>query len=36
MPVELGDEVDKIVAKKFWGYRSRVEFVAEAVRVKMI
>jgi metal-responsive CopG/Arc/MetJ family transcriptional regulator len=33
MPVELGDEV---VEKKLLGYRSRAEFVAEAVRDKLL
>jgi metal-responsive CopG/Arc/MetJ family transcriptional regulator len=33
LPVELGDEV---VEKKLLGYRSRAEFVAEAVRDKLI
>jgi metal-responsive CopG/Arc/MetJ family transcriptional regulator len=32
LPVELADEVDKILEKKLLGYRSRAEFVAEAVR----
>jgi metal-responsive CopG/Arc/MetJ family transcriptional regulator len=36
LPVELGDEVDKIVQKKLLGYRSRAEFVAEAVSCKLI
>jgi metal-responsive CopG/Arc/MetJ family transcriptional regulator len=36
LPVELGDEVDKIVEKKLLGYRSRAEFVAEAVRDKLL
>jgi metal-responsive CopG/Arc/MetJ family transcriptional regulator len=36
LPVELGDEVDKILEKKLLGYRSRAESVAEAVRDKMI
>jgi metal-responsive CopG/Arc/MetJ family transcriptional regulator len=31
LPVELGDEVDKILEKKLLGYRSRAEFVAEVV-----
>jgi metal-responsive CopG/Arc/MetJ family transcriptional regulator len=35
IPVELADEVDKILAKKLLGYRSRAEFVAEAVRGKL-
>ncbi len=33
LPVELGDEV---VEKKLMGYRSRAEFVAEAVRDKLM
>lgn len=36
MPVELADEVDKILQKKLLGYCSRAEFVAEAVRDKLI
>ena len=36
LPVELGDEVDEVVEKKVLGYRSRAEFVAEAVRDKLI
>ena len=36
LPVELADEVDKILEKKLLGYRSRGEFVAEAVRDKLI
>ena len=36
LPVELGDEVSKILEKKLMGYRSRGEFVAEAVRDKLI
>jgi hypothetical protein len=36
IPVELADEVDKILDKKLLGYRSRAEFVAEAVRDKLI
>lgn len=36
IPVELTDEVDKVVEKKLLGYRSRAEFVAEAVRDKLI
>ena len=36
LPVELGDEVDKILEKKLLGYRSRAEFVAEAVRDKLL
>lgn len=30
LPIELADEVDKILEKKLLGYRSRAEFVAEA------
>jgi metal-responsive CopG/Arc/MetJ family transcriptional regulator len=36
LPVELADEVDKVLEKRFLGYRSRAEFVAEAVRDKLI
>ncbi|MCW4011128.1 MAG: ribbon-helix-helix domain-containing protein [Candidatus Bathyarchaeota archaeon] len=36
IPVELADEVDKILEKKVLGYRSRAEFVAEAIRDKLI
>jgi hypothetical protein len=36
LPAELANEVDKIVQKKLLGYRSRGEFVAEAVRDKLI
>ena len=36
LPVELGDEVDKVIEKKVLGYRSRAEFVAESVRDKLI
>ena len=36
LPVELADEVDKILEKKILGYRSRAEFVAEAVRDKLL
>ncbi len=36
LPVELGDEVDKVVEKKILGYRPRAEFIAEAVRDKLI
>jgi hypothetical protein len=36
LPVELADEVDKILEKKLLGYRSRAEFVAEAVRDKLM
>jgi metal-responsive CopG/Arc/MetJ family transcriptional regulator len=36
IPVELADEVDKILDKRLLGYRSRAEFVADAVRDKLI
>jgi metal-responsive CopG/Arc/MetJ family transcriptional regulator len=36
IPVELADEVDKILEKKLLGYRSRAEFVAESIRDKLI
>ena len=36
IPVELADEIDKILERKLLGYRSRAEFVAEAVRDKLI
>jgi metal-responsive CopG/Arc/MetJ family transcriptional regulator len=36
IPVELADEVNKILDKKLLGYRSRAEFVAEAIRDKLI
>jgi metal-responsive CopG/Arc/MetJ family transcriptional regulator len=36
IPIELADEVDKVLEKKLLGYRSRAEFVAEAVRDKLI
>ncbi len=36
IPIELANEVDKILEKKLLGYRSRAEFVAEAVRDKLI
>jgi metal-responsive CopG/Arc/MetJ family transcriptional regulator len=34
--VEVADEGDKVLEKKLLGYRSRAEFVAEAVRDKLI
>lgn len=34
--VELGDEVDKILEKKLLGYRSRAEFMSEAVKDKLL
>lgn len=36
IPVELADEIDKVVEKKLLGYRSRGEFVAESVREKLV
>jgi metal-responsive CopG/Arc/MetJ family transcriptional regulator len=36
LPVELTDEVEKISERKLLGYRSRNEFVVEAVRDKLI
>jgi metal-responsive CopG/Arc/MetJ family transcriptional regulator len=36
IPVQLADEIDKIIEKKLLGYRSRGEFVAESVREKLI
>ena len=36
IPVELADEVDKVLERRLLGYRSRAEFVAEAVRDKLI
>ena len=36
IPIELADEVDKVLEKKLLGYRSRAEFVAESVRDKLI
>lgn len=36
LPVELADEVDKVLEKKLLGDRSRGEFVAETVRDKLI
>jgi Predicted transcriptional regulators containing the CopG/Arc/MetJ DNA-binding domain and a metal-binding domain len=36
IPIELAEEVDKIIEKKTLGYRSRAEFIAESVRQKLI
>jgi len=36
IPVELSEEIDKLIEKKVLGYRSRAEFVAEAIREKLI
>lgn len=36
IPVELADEIDKILQQKLLGYRSRAEFVAESIRDKLI
>ncbi len=36
VPEELADEVDKILADRRLGYRSRAEFVIEATRQRLI
>ena len=36
IPVELSEEIDKLIEKKVLGYRSRAEFVAEAIREKLM
>jgi metal-responsive CopG/Arc/MetJ family transcriptional regulator len=36
LPVELGDEIDKVLEKKLLKYRSCGEFVIEAVKDKLI
>lgn len=36
IPVELADEIDKIVKQRKLGYRSRAEFVTEAARNRLI
>ncbi len=36
IPIELADEVDKVLEKKTLGYRSRAEFVAESIRAKLL
>ena len=36
IPIELADEIDKILEKKLLGYRSRAEFIVEAIRDKLI
>jgi metal-responsive CopG/Arc/MetJ family transcriptional regulator len=36
IPIELANEVDKIIEKKLLGYRSRAEFVAESIRAKLV
>jgi len=35
LPKILTDEIDEIIAKNFQGYRSRAEFIAEAIREKL-
>jgi len=35
IPRELAEYIDKIVKSKRYGYRSRAEFVIEAVREKL-
>jgi metal-responsive CopG/Arc/MetJ family transcriptional regulator len=36
IPIELANEIDKVLEKKVLGYRSRGEFVAESVREKLM
>lgn len=36
IPTELSDEIDKILERKILGYRSRAEFVVEAIRDKLM
>ena len=36
IPEELTDEVDKIMADRKLGYRSRAEFVIEATRLRVM
>ncbi len=36
IPIELANEVDKILDKKLLGYRSRAEFITEATRDKLL
>ena len=36
LPEELAKEIDKLVEKTVYGYRSRAEFIAEAVRERLI
>jgi len=36
IPEELTKEIDKLVEKAVYGYRSRAEFVAEAIRERLI
>lgn len=36
IPVELANEIDKVLEKKVLGYRSRAEFIAESAREKLI
>ena len=36
VPEELADEIDKILSERKLGYRSRVEFIAEATRQRLM
>jgi len=36
LPKELIDEIDAIVKEGKWGYRTRAEFVKEAIRQQLI
>jgi len=35
VPEELAREIDKLIDKKVLGYRSRAEFIIEAIREKL-
>ena len=35
VPEQLSKEIDRLVEKKLLGYRSRAEFIAEAIREKL-
>jgi len=35
LPKELGDKIDQLVEEQKYGYRSRSEFVSEAVRRRL-
>jgi metal-responsive CopG/Arc/MetJ family transcriptional regulator len=35
VPEQLAKEIDKLVEKKLLGYRSRAEFITEAIREKL-
>jgi hypothetical protein len=36
VPEELADEIDKVLAGRKLGYRSRAEFIAEATRQRLM